>query len=94
MKTALQSHSRGWNYIGAVKQSHSGFPKKFLYDVLTDLPGGSRLVMEGVHSHTGEKLIATGYKYASGKKVQFYVSTVNAGTTRPGEPYHMRFNDE
>ena len=94
MTTALQAHSRGWNYIGAVKQSHSGFPMKFLFDALTELPGGSRLVMEGVHSRTGEKLIATGYKHASGKKVKFFVSTVNAGTTRSGEPYHMRFNDE
>ena len=54
--------------------------KKFLYENLKDAPGGTHIVMEGVHSDTEQKIIAIGYKYSM-KKVLFYVATPNAGST-------------
>ena len=80
VKTAIQCAIRGINYIGAVKTAHSGFLKKFLYENLKDAPGGTHIVMEGVHSDTEQKIIAIGYKYSM-KKVLFYVATPNAGST-------------
>ena len=93
VKTGLQCAVHGVNYIGAIKTAHSGFPKKYLFEKLKDLPGGTQLVMEGVHSKIEEKLIAIGYKYLA-KKVLFYIATANAGSTRPGQPYEMKFGDE
>ena len=93
-KTALQCSICGINFIGAVKNSSSGFPKRFLEEHLLNEPGGSRLVLEGIHSITGKKLIAIGYKYSSSGKVLFYVATPEAGSTMPGLPYEMRFTDE
>ena len=93
VKTAIQCAIRGINYIGAVKQNHSGFPKNYFDEHLKDAPGGCRIVMEGKHSVTGEKIIAIGYKYCS-KKTLHYVATYNAGSTLPGHPYEMKFTDE
>ena len=92
VKTAMQCSLRGISYIGAVKTSHSGFPKAFLQEQLQDAPGGSQLVMKGVHSLTGNNLIAIGHKYCA-KKVLFYIATPNAGSSMPGKPYEMKYSD-
>ena len=92
-KTALQCSIRGINFIGAVKTSSSGYPKKFLETYLQNGPGGSQIVMEGTHSVTGNNLIDIGYKYSSSGKVLFYVATPDAGSMLPGLPYKMRFTD-
>ena len=68
-------------------------PRKLLERELEDAPGGSRIVMEGVHSVTGIEVVAVGYKY-SNNKISLYVSTPNAGSSLPGLPYEMKFSDE
>ena len=93
VRTAPQCAARGIHYVGAVKQAHSGFPKDYLYNKLKDMPGGTQLAMEGVHSESGQKLLAIGYKYST-RKVLFYIATPEAGSTRPGKPYEMKYTDE
>jgi hypothetical protein len=56
------------------------------------MPGGVHIVLEGAHPN-GQQLIALGYRYST-KKTLFFVFNAGAGSTRPGEPYEMKFPTE
>ena len=68
MKAAVQCAKAGKKSnreeIFVVKGLHALYPKKFIQDSLTGLPGGIHIVLEGVHPATGVKLITLGYKYS------------------------------
>ena len=89
VKTVAELQRRGHESVGPVKTAHSGYPKDFMNEHLKDLPGGVKLVMKGTHPSGGE-LIATGYKYTSGKVLTF-VSSAKAGSTTNGDPYELRY---
>ena len=89
VRTTAELLRRGHESVGPVKNSHKGYPKEYMLEKLKDLPGGVRLIMKGVHPSGGE-LVATGYKYTSGK-VLTYISSAGAGSTTDGEPCEMRF---
>ena len=75
-----------------VKTGHSLFPKKFIEHALEGSPGGVHIVLKGRHP-SGKVLIAIGYRYSS-KKTLFFVMTENAGSTRTGKSYEMKFVDK
>ena len=75
-----------------VKTGHSLYPKNFIEDVLDGSPGGVHIVLKGQHPN-GKILVAIGYRYSS-KKTLFFIMTENAGSTRKGEPYEMKFTDK
>ena len=75
-----------------IKNNHALFLKEFIKDALEGGPGVVHIVLKGVHPN-GTKLIAIGYHYSS-KTSLFFVMSENAGSTTPGEPYEMKFQDE
>lgn len=80
-------------FIGAVKTSSGGFPKKDIERIMKKWPSGSHLVLECTTPETGVSLVALGYKYNS-RKVLCFVMTKDAGSTAPGlEPYYAKFPD-
>ena len=82
----------GMESVMQIKTNHSLFPKEFISDALEGGPGGVHIVLKGTHPN-GVKLIAIGYRYSS-KTSLFFVISENAGSTTPGEPYEMKFQDE
>ena len=48
-----------------VKTGHRMYPKTFIENSLKGMPGEVHIVLEGVNGHTGERLIAIGYRYSS-----------------------------
>lgn len=91
VRLAEEMASRGHAYCGALKTSSKYFPKQQLEDTMKDFPSGSSLVMKCI-TPKGHDLRAIGYKY-NNRKVLLFVSTANAGSTAPGDPYIARFND-
>ena len=71
---------------------HSLYPKKFVEESLKGAPGGVHIVLEGVHPN-GQKIVTIGYRYSSRKTLMFVMSD-QAGSTRPGEPYEMKYVDD
>ena len=86
--TALAQH--GIEGVLQVKTGHSLYPKEFITETLKGMPGGIHVVLKG--NHDGIDLVAIGYRYSS-KKTLFFIMTENAGSTKPGEPYQMKFTD-
>ena len=78
-------------FVGPVKNSHRGFPKKYLEDTMKDWPPGSHLLLETTLQD--KKYFALGYKYNM-KKVLSFILTEGAGHTCPGEPYEAKWLDE
>ena len=74
-----------------VKTAHALFPKKIITDASENMPGGTHIVLTGVGPQ-GTPLMAIGYRYSS-KSTLYFICTQNAGTTRPGDPYEMKFTD-
>jgi hypothetical protein len=70
-----------------VKTGHGLFPKKFIEDA----PGGIWIVLEAIHD--GAPLTAIGYRYST-RTTLLFVATKDAGTTRKGKPYQMKFTDD
>ena len=89
---AQELKKRGQETIGQLKSNHGGYPKDFIETHLKDSPGGIHLVLKATLP-SGIDVVATGYKYSS-KKVLHFLSTADAGSTSPGEPYEMRYTDE
>ena len=82
----------GFDCILQIKQNHSLYPKKQITEILTGLPGGTKVVLTGTHS-SGVNLVATGYKYNT-KTILYFVSTEQAASTTDGTPYEMKWTDE
>jgi len=74
-----------------IKTNHGLFPKQYIEEALKDAPGGCHIVLEGKHPN-GADLVAIGYRYNSKVTLSFVISK-NAGSTRKGSPYEMKFSD-
>ena len=81
------------NAVFQVKTNKKGFPKKFIEDKLSGLPGGSKIVLKGKDPEHGVPLVAVGYKY-NGTKILHFIFNEPAGSTTDGSPYIMKFPDE
>jgi hypothetical protein len=73
-----------------IKTNSSLFPKGYIEAPLENAPGGCKIVLSG--SHKGIPLIAISYRYST-RTTLLFVVTKNAGSTWPGKPYEMKFND-
>ena len=74
-----------------IKSNHGLYPKQYIEDTLKDAPSSTSIVLEGKHPE-GSELVAIGYGYNS-KVTLCFVITKNAGSTRAGRPYEMKFSD-
>ena len=90
VKCAVELAKRGQAFVGQIKSNHSLFPKKCIEDKLKEAPGGTHIVLKATFEQVD--LIAIGYRYSS-KKTLHFVTTADAGSTTPGEPYEMKFTD-
>ena len=78
------------DFIGPIKQNHSGYPKDFIASTMQSWAAGSHLV---IHTEVeGKDLYAIGYKYCSSMTLMF-IMTASAGHTEPGEPYIGKWID-
>ena len=77
--------------IYQVKSNHGLYPKQYIEDTLKEAPGGTSIVLQGEHPD-GPTLVAVGYRYNS-KVTLCFVITKNAGSTKKGKPYEMKFAD-
>ncbi len=93
VKACLALHQHGVESVFQIKTGHKMYPKKFIEDTLEGMPGGVQLILEGVHQHTEERLIAMGFCYSIRKTLCFVMSP-GAGSTKPGDPYEMKYPTE
>jgi hypothetical protein len=91
VRTANEVALRGHEAVFQIKQYHSNFPKEFIKEALKDAPGGVHILLEG-KTESKVPLLALGYRY-SRKTVLHFVPIKNAGSTKPGTPYQMRYTD-
>jgi len=91
IKTANEIGLRGHDAVLQIKQYHSLFPKEFIESALKDAPGGVHILLEGV-TKDEVPLVAMGYRY-SRKTILFFVFTKSAGSSKPGDPYQMKYTD-
>ena len=91
VRTAMEIGARGGQAVLQVKVNKGLYPKDLIDDALKDAPGGLSFVLTGI-APNGVRLVAIGYRY-SVKTTLFFVMTDNAGTTKPGEPYMMKYTD-
>ncbi len=73
-----------------IRTNSSLFPKAYMETALENAPGGCKIVLTA--SHRDIPLIAISYRYST-RTTLLFVATKNAGSTRPGKPYEMKFND-
>jgi hypothetical protein len=92
VKTCAMLGAEGKMGVFQVKTAHALFPKKIIESTLSGMPGGVHIVLEGTHPN-GQHLIALGYRYST-KKTLSFIFNAGAGSTRPGEPYEMKFPTE
>ena len=59
---------------------------------MSDMPGGTWIVMEGIDEKEDLSLICIGYKY--NKKTLLFFMTKGAGTTEKGKQYEAIFPDK
>jgi hypothetical protein len=74
-----------------IKTGHALYPAKFMEEKLKEAPDGCWITMKG-KAPRGTDLLAIGYKYNS-KCVLKFVATSDAGSTKAGTPYDMKFCD-
>jgi hypothetical protein len=91
IQTANEVGLRGFDCILQVKQYHSHFPKDYIESDLKEIPGGVHIMLEGTTKDEAP-LVAVGYRY-SRKTILFFVLTKNGGTSKPGDPYQMKYTD-
>jgi len=92
VKAAAATTEKGMEGIYQVKSNHGLYPKDFIEDLLDKSPGGTHIVIQGTHPD-GVELIAVGYRHNS-KVTLCFIATKNAGYTREGETYEMKFTDD
>jgi len=76
-------------YAGILKTNHSGTPKLQVEEIMKDWPAGSYLVL--ICDELAMMFI--GYKYSYKRKPIFMLASLDAGSTRPGEPYKAKWPD-
>ena len=91
VNTCKELAVRGFEGVVQVKQNTGFYPKPFIEKALKNAPGGVSIVLKGTAPNE-QTLIAIGYRY-SAKKTLFFCMTANAGSTKPGEPYEMKYTD-
>jgi hypothetical protein len=91
IKTANEIGLRGHEAVLQIKQYHSLFPKEFIESALKNAPGGVHILLEGT-TNDEVPLVALGYRY-SRKTILFFVLTKNGGSSKLGDPYHMKYTD-
>ena len=64
-------------FVVNVKTAHALYPKNFIQNALSGMPGGVHITLTAVHPTTGIKLVACGYKYNI-KNTSFFLSTEGA----------------
>ena len=74
-----------------VKNNSALYPKEYISTQLKDAPGGTHIVLKGT-GPKGTPLMAIGYRYSS-KSILYFVATQDAGSTRKGKPYEMKYVD-
>ena len=93
VKAASALSEAGFESILQIKTNHALFPKKEIEGVLATAPGGTSMVLRGVHPVSGVELLAVGYKYNK-KTVLSFVISANAGSTENSKkPYEMKWTD-
>ncbi len=70
VRTAEYMSTRGFHFIGQVKNAHKRFPKEWLNTAMEDMVEGTWLVLRAT-TNKGVNLIAMGYKYC---KKRSYIS--------------------
>lgn len=90
VKAAVAHGVNKVHFIGNVKTSHGGSPKKEIEEALKGRSGGSRVAL--TIEIEGVKLVAVGYKYNS-SKVIFFIMTEGAGALTNGSTYSAKFQD-
>ncbi len=93
VKACLALLNHGVESVFQIKTGHKLYPKKFIEETMEGMPGGVHLILEGTHQHTEERLIAVGYRYST-RKTLFFAMSPGAGSTRPGDPYEMKYPTE
>jgi hypothetical protein len=91
IQTANQIGLRGYECALQIKQYHSLFPKDYIKSALKDAPGGVHIILEET-TKDEIPLVAMGHRY-SRKTIVFLVLTKNGGTSKPGDPYQMKYTD-
>jgi len=91
VQTAIEIGAHGGETVLQVKGNKGLYPKDFIEENLKDALGGVPVVLTGIASN-GFQLIAVGYRY-SVKTTSFFVMTENAASTKPGDPYMMKYTD-
>jgi hypothetical protein len=91
IKTANAVRIRGHEAVLQVKQYHSLFPNEFIESALKEASGGVHILLEG-KTQDEVPLVALGYRY-SRKTILFFVLTKKAGSSKPGDPYQMKYMD-
>jgi hypothetical protein len=93
----IQGDARFGSVKAAAALGHKGIRavlqvKKYIEKALENAPGGVHIVLKGT-APNGVDLIAIGYRYST-KTTLFFVATANAGPTRPGKEYEMKYTDD
>ncbi len=91
VRTAEYMSTRGYHFIGQVKNAHKRFPKDWLNKAMDEMAAGTWLVLRATTAK-GVNLIAMGYKYCK-TKVLHFIMTEGCGSTDPGQPYIAKFRN-
>ncbi len=89
--TAEYMSTRGYHFIGQVKNAHKRFPKEWLNSAMEEMAAGTWLVLKAT-TKQGVPLIAMGYKYCK-RKILHFIMTEGCGSTEPGQPYIAKFRN-
>ena len=92
VKAAAEAGQRGRRAVLQVKTNKALFPKEFIGEALNNMPGGVWIVLKGTHPN-GVKLVALGYRYST-KTTLFFIFTEDAGSTKKGTPYEMKWTND
>jgi hypothetical protein len=91
VKAASALAEQGYKAVLQIKTGHGLYPKKYIETALEGAPGGVWIVLESIYQ--GTPLVAIGYRYST-RTTLFFVATKNAGSTRSGAPYRMKYTDD
>ncbi len=84
VRTAEYMSTRGFHFIGQVKNAHKRYPKEWLNNAMAEMAAGTWLVLRATTSK-GVNLIAMGYKYCKSKILHF-IMTEGCSSTTPCQP--------
>ena len=81
----------GYKAVLQVKTNSGLYPKVFIMKALKDAPGGVSIVLKAMYH--GISLMVSGYHYSTHTTICF-VAMNDAGSTRVGSPYEMKYIDD